>query len=131
MILSGDHGQVLYDPAAVTPIAVGDLKKWSATFKTDKYDVTCFGATNKVKAVGLPDIAGSVEGFWNSTDIVLFTAASAVTPGKLKLVPNSTEPTVFWSGNAYLDADISVALGAGGSPVKGSWVAAGPFVIAP
>ncbi|MEO8680290.1 MAG: hypothetical protein ABI665_14665, partial [Vicinamibacterales bacterium] len=114
-ILSGDHGQVLYDPAATLPVAVANAKKWSASFKTDKYDTTCFGALNKKKVVGLPDISGSLELFWDSTDVVLFEAASAVTPGLLKLVPNSTEATAFWSGPAYLDAAIDVAMGAGGS----------------
>jgi hypothetical protein len=129
-ILSGRNGQVLYDPLAVTPVLLASLKSWKASFKTDYIDVTCFGDANKVKVPGLPDVAGSGDGFWNSSNVVLFGAASATTPGKLKLVPNSTEPTFFWSGLAYMSADIDVPV-AGAPGVSFSWTAAGPFVEAP
>jgi hypothetical protein len=129
-ILSGRNGQVLYDPAGVTPVALVSLKEWKASFKTDYTDVTCFGDANKVKVPGLPDIAGSGAGFWNSSNVVLFGAASATAPGKLKLVPSTVEPTFFASGLAYMSADIDV--GVSGAPaVSFSWVAAGPFVWAP
>jgi len=129
-ILSGRNGQVLYDPAGVTPVALVSLKSWKASFKTDYIDVTCFGDANKVRVPGLPDISGSGDGFWNSSNTVLFAAASATSPGKLKLIPSTVEPTFFWSGLAYLSADIDVQVG-GAPAVSFSWVAAGPFVEAP
>jgi hypothetical protein len=129
-ILSGRNGQVLYDPAAITPVALVSLKTWKASFKTDYTDTTCFGDPNKVKVPGLPDIAGSGAGFWNSSNVVLFAAASATAPGKLKLVPSTVEPTFFASGLAYLSADIDVAV-TGAPAVSFSWVAAGAFVWAP
>lgn len=130
MIKSGRNGSVMYDPAGVTPVALIALKEWKASFKTDYIDVTCFGDVNKVKVPGLPDIAGSGAGFWDSTNVVLFAAASATTPGKLKLVPNTTEATFFASGLAYMSADIDVPV-AGAPGVSFSWVAAGAFVWAP
>jgi hypothetical protein len=129
-IKSGRNGQVMYDPAGVTPVALIARSSWKASFKTDYIDVTCFGDVNKVKVPGLPDVSGSGDGFWDSTNVVLFAAASAVTPGKLKLVPNSTEATFFASGLAYLSADIDVPV-AGAPKVSFSWVAAGAFVWAP
>ena len=129
-ILSGRNGQVLYDPAGVTPVALVSLKSWKASFKTDYFDVTCFGALNKAKVPGLADIAGSGDGFWNSSNVVLFAAAGATTPGKLKLVPNSTEPTFFASGLAYMSADINVDVN-GAPAVSFSWVAAADFPWAP
>lgn len=130
-ILSGRNGQVLYDPAGSTTFAaLVSLKNWKASFKTDYIDVTCFGDTNKVKVPGLPDISGSGEGFWNSTNVVLFTASSATTPGRLKLVPSSVESTFFWSGLAYLSADIDVPVD-GAPAVSFAWTAAGPWTEAP
>jgi hypothetical protein len=129
-ILSGRNGQVLYDPAGVTPVALVSLKEWKASFKTDYIDVTCFADANKVKVPSLADISGSGSGFWNSTNVVLFAAAAATSPGKLKLVPSTVEPTFFCSGLAYMSADIDVAVN-GAPAVSFSWVAAGAFVWAP
>jgi hypothetical protein len=95
------------------------------SLKTEKEEVTCFGDTNKVYVPGMKDISGSVEGFWDSTDPTLFEAADAPTPGMLKLVPNSTEATFFWTGLAYLDAEIDVDLAV--PTVSGEFSAAGPW----
>ncbi|HEV8211054.1 MAG TPA: hypothetical protein VGP77_13060 [Vicinamibacterales bacterium] len=129
-ILSGRNGSVLYDPAGATPVALVSLKSWKASFKTDYDDTTCFGDPNKTKVPGLPDVGGSGDGFWNSSNVVLFGAASATAPGKLKLVPSTVEPTFFCSGLAYLSADIAVDV-KGAPNVSFAWVAAGAFVWAP
>jgi hypothetical protein len=129
-IKSARNGSVLYDPAGITPVALIARSSWKASFKTDYIDVTCFGDVNKVKVPGLPDISGSGDGFWDSTNVVLFAAASATTPGKLKLVPNTTEATFFASGLAYMSADIDVPVN-GAPKVSFSFVAAGAFPWAP
>ncbi len=130
-ILAGRNGQVSWNPtgtvaspATLTPIA--SIDSWKASFKTDKIPVTCFGDTNKVYVAGLPDISGSFGGFWNSTESALFAAAESSTPGLLKLAPNTTESTYYWSGLAYMDADIDVAVN-GAPKVTGTFVAAGPW----
>src|SRR5262249_41720532 len=109
MIKTGRYGQVLYDAAATTPVEIISINGWSASFKTDRIDVTCFGDDNKVYVAGMKDVTGSFDGFWNSApdaSIVIFQGADAETPGKLKLVPNSTEAGFYWQGLAYLDAQI-------------------------
>lgn len=106
-IKTGRYGQILYDPAGgTTTVEIASLNAWKLSLKTEKEDVTCFGAENKVYVPGMKDVSGTVGGFWNSTDITLFEAADAPTPGLLQLVPNNTEPTFMWSGLAYMDADI-------------------------
>lgn len=128
-IKSGRLGQVLYDPAGITPIALIALNSWKLDIKTDKEDVSCFGDVNKVYVPGLKDLNGSFSGFWDSTNVVMFDAADATTPGLLKLMPNTSESTVFWSGTAYIDASIDCSLS---SPkVSGSFMAAGPWNLAP
>jgi hypothetical protein len=132
MIKTGRYGQVLYDPAATTPVEIISLNKWKASFKTAKQDVTCFGDTNKVYVPGLKDVTGTVSGFWNSDPTaspILFAAADAEVPGMLKLVPNSTENTFFWSGLAYLDADIDCTV-EGAPAISGAFSAAGPWTMA-
>ena len=128
-IKSGRLGQILYDPAGITPVALVSLNSWKLDIKTDKEDVSCFGDTNKVYVPGLRDMTGSFSGFWNSTNVVLFDAAEATTPGLLKLVPNSSEPTFFWSGLAYMDASIDCSLQA--PKVTGTFMAAAAWTMAP
>lgn len=129
MIKSGRYGQVLYDPAGVapgTPVEIISLNNWKLSLKTDRIDVTCFGDENKVYVPGMKDVSGSVAGFWNSEELALFDAADAPTPGLLKLVPNNTEPTFFWTGLAYMDADIETPVD-GAPAVSGTFSAAGPW----
>jgi hypothetical protein len=125
-ILTGRYGQVLYDPLGATAtVPIVSLNAWKLSTKTEKEDVSCFGDANKVYVPGLKDLSGSVGGFWNSADLTLFEAADAATPGMLKLLPNENEATFFWSGLAYLDADIDCTLKA--PKVTGTFVAAGPW----
>jgi hypothetical protein len=129
-IKTGRYGTVEYDPAAITPVALISLDKWKMSQKTDKQKVTCFGDTNHVYVPGMKDQSGTISGFWNSTNVVLFDAVDATTPGLLKLAPNSTEATFYWSGLAYLDADIDCSV-EGAPAVSGSWMAAGPWTMFP
>jgi hypothetical protein len=123
-ILSGRYGEVRWDPTGVGPgTPIISLNAWKASFKTEYEDVSCFGNDNRVYLPGLRDAKGSVEGFYDSADLTLFDAAVATTPGMLELVPNKTEATFYWSGLAYMDAEIDASLKA--PKVTGEWVAAG------
>jgi hypothetical protein len=124
-IKTGRYGQVKWDAAATTPVALISLNAWTGDFKTEFEDVTCFLDTNRVYIPGLKNAEGTIGGFWNSANIEIFEAAEQETPGMLELVPNNTEPTFLWSGLAYMDASIDCSLGA--AKVTGTWKAAGPF----
>ncbi len=130
-ILAGRNGQVSWNPTGtvaspmtLTPILSIDAFKLSQ--KTDKIPVTCFGDTNKVYVPGLPDLTGTFGGFWNSSETALWSAAESSVPGLLKLEPSTTESSFYWSGLAYLDADIDTAVN-GAPKVTGTFVAAGPW----
>jgi hypothetical protein len=132
MIKSGRNGKVSWDPTGaggVTLVPVLSLNKWKLSLKTNKIDVTCFGDVNNVYVPGMKDIDGSVSGFWNSEELALFEATSAVSPGQLELVPDTTDgPTFVFKGLAYLDADIDTDV-AGAPAVSGTVLAAGPWSI--
>jgi hypothetical protein len=129
-IKTGRYGEVMFDPTGgTTYVTVASLNTWKMSQKTARYNVTCFGDVNLVYVPGLKDVSGTLAGFWNSTDTTLWTAVDAATPGSLKLVPNSTEPLYFWSGLAYIDADIDT--GAEKAPAfSGTFSAAGPWTMA-
>jgi len=131
MIKSGRYGQVLWDPTgAGTPAELASINAWTLSLATDRIEVTCFGDTNKVYVPGMKDVSGTVGGFWNSEDTALVEAADQETPGTLKLVPNDTEPTFFWSGLAYMDAEINCGVNEAPS-LTGTWSAAGPWTREP
>lgn len=129
-ILSGRNGLVKYDAAGTTPTEIISINEFKISWKTPKQKVTCFGDTNEVYIPGLPDVQGSLNGFWNSADVTLFEAALADVPGLLELTPNDTEPTFKFSGLAYLDADLDVKVDSA-PVVTGTWMAAGPWTMAP
>ncbi len=129
-IKTGRYGSVKWDatPASPeTPSTIISLNAWKMSLKTDYAEVTCFGDLNKVWVPGLPDFTGSLGGFWNSSNTVMFDAVRAATPGFLELMPNSTEPTFVFKGLAYMDVDIDCSLQA--PKVSGSFRAAGPWTI--
>lgn len=127
-IISGRNGQVLWDPTGgATAVAILSLNAFTADFKTEFEDVTTWGSVNREYLPGMKDASGTLGGFFNSEELALFEAAEQDTPGLLKLVPSSTEPLVFWSGPAYLDAAIDASLSA--PKLSGTWKAAGPFLL--
>lgn len=129
MILSGRNGSVMYDPAGATPVEIISLNNFTLSQTTDRIDVTCFGDTNRVTIPGMADLSGTIGGFWNSAanaSPIIFTAATATTPGKLKLIPNDTEATFYWQGLAWLDASITVPVN-GAPTVTSNYSAAGPW----
>jgi hypothetical protein len=128
-IISGRNGQVLWDPTgAAATVPILSLNAFTAEFKTEFEDVSCYGDVNRVWLPGMKDSSGTLSGFFNSEELALFEAAEQDTPGLLKLVPSSTEPLVFWSGPAYMDASIDSSLSA--PKLSGTWKAAGPFLLA-
>lgn len=129
-IKSARLGDVLYDPLGVTPVSIVSINEWKLDLKTGKIKVTCFQDKNEKYVPGLKDISGTLGGFWNSDETTLFDAADAEEPGMLKLVPNTGEPTFFWSGLAYLDASIDVKVD-GAPVVSGTFMAAGDWTREP
>lgn len=109
-----------------TAVAAVSLSKWSLDRATDKVEVTAFGDTNKQYVQGLPDVKGSLSGFFDSADDALFDGAESSDGVKMYLYPASTAPTIYHYGPAWLDASIDVDSG-GAVSVSGSFVAAGSW----
>lgn len=129
----GGTGQILIDATGgTTYVAVAALNSWTLDQTRDTVDVTAFGDTNKQYVVGLPDVKGTIGGWWDdaSTPTAVFDVAGGATPVGLKLVPTTLTATIFFSGLAYLDASINVPAD-GAISISGNWVAAGPWTLAP
>jgi hypothetical protein len=109
--------------AAVTTIS---LSSWTLDRATDTVEVTAFGDTNKVYVQGLPDIKGTIAGFFDSGDDALFDGAESSDGVKLYLYPSSLCPTVYHYGPAWLDASLACDV-KGAVTVNGKFVANGTW----
>lgn len=126
-IKTGRYGKVSWDPAGGTALVqIISLNAFTVNMETEMEDVSCFQDTSRVYVPGLKNAQGDLGGFWNSADTALWKAADSPTPGMLQLMPNSTEPGMYFQGLAYLNASIDASLSA--PTVTGTWSAAGPWV---
>ena len=102
------------------------LSQWSLDKSTDKVDVTAFGDTNKVSVQGLPNIKGSIAGWFDDTSDALFDAAESADGCNLYLYPSSLVPTNYHYGPAWLDASVDVPA-SGANSIKGSFEGRGAW----
>jgi len=127
------HGKdgLLYMNAArggpLVPIAL--ITEWSLDMATDKVESTALGDKNKTYIQGLKDLKGTLSGFWNKLDDVLFEAAESGTGVDLLIYP-STLSTLCFGGPAWLDISIKGGVAAGvtldGSfSANGAWTRSG------
>jgi hypothetical protein len=131
MINTGRYGTV---KLAVTPgspeapTEILSLNAWKLSLKTAKEDITCFQDPNKVYVPGIPDVSGSLGGLFNSSELRLVAAANANVPGFLQLGNDSVgDPTILFSGLAWMDCDIDCSLAA--PKITGTFMAGGPWTL--
>jgi len=96
----------------------------------DRVDVTAFGDTFKQWVQGLPNIAGSITGWYENTELDIFDVAQGDTAVTLKLIPSTLAPTHFWTGPAYLDASVNVTA-TGAVSISSTYVGAGDWTREP
>jgi len=99
------------------------LNSWTINKATDKYGVTSFGDSNKTYVQGLPDVQGTISGFWNDAETKPFAGAASTNGVKLYLYPDSTALTKYAYGIAWLDASIE-------TPVSGAVTLSANFAAA-
>ena len=99
--IHGSKGSVEMDPAGgALTVAVASLNSWTLEMNRDRVDVTAFGDTFKQWVQGLPNIAGSITGWYENTELDIFDVAQGDTAVTLKLIPSTLAPTHFWTGPA-------------------------------
>lgn len=106
--------------------ALVSLSQWSLDKKRDKVDVTAFGDVNKTTVQGLPDISGTLSGFFDSANDAMFDGSESDDGVKLYLYPSSLLPGTYHYGPAWLDCSISVEVSgavkiSGGFSANGAW----------
>lgn len=110
-----------------TAVNVANLSSWSLNFTTDKAEVTSFGDANKTYVVGLKDVTGTFEGFFDDVTTSSLSAAADSSDGiKAYLYPSSDATARYFYGPAWLDLSISTPV-AGAVTVSGSISANGSW----
>jgi len=123
---AGRSGAVYLAIESATGVATTCIKiaAWTLNRATDTYDITSFQDTNKVYVQGLPDLKGTLTGFWDDTETKPFAGAISSTGVKLYLYPDITNsPTKYAYGTAWLNCSIE-------TPVSGAVKLSGNFVAA-
>jgi hypothetical protein len=107
-------------------INVIKMNTWTINKTTDKIEVTSFGDTNKTYVQGLPDIQGTIQGFWNDQETKPFAAAASSDGCKLYLYPSSSKTGSYHYGPAWLDMSMDVSV-SGAVTISGSFAANGSW----
>jgi hypothetical protein len=133
MIRAGRDGLVKWDPTGgATAVEVASIKGFTLSMTVEKIPVTCFTDTNRVYVPGLPDLSGTIVGFWNSDDMSLIEASMLTTPGTLELIPHTNDPNATtphkFSGLAYMDAELDTDV-EGAPALSGTFMGAGPWTL--
>jgi hypothetical protein len=111
---------------AIVQASVGQAGSVSQVISMSKWSLNKSRDLNKVYVQGLPDIKGTLSGFWDSSSDVLFNAADSPDGVKLYLYPSSLYPTSYEYGPAWLDQTIDVDV-KGAVSMTGAFVAAGAW----
>lgn len=123
----GKKGQVFASTTGSGAAAlVASLSAWTLDMATDKVEVTSFADANKTYVQGLRDIKGTISGFWEDSQDVLFDGSESADGVKLYLYPSSDAASVYFYGPAWIDASINVGV-SGAVTLSANFVANGSW----
>lgn len=126
-VLAGRKGVVYISTSAAGSASnVIKLNAWTINKTTDKIEVTSFGDANKTYVQGLPDIQGTLGGFWDTTETKPFAAAGSTDGLRMYLYPSADNPTSYHYGPAWLDMSMETPV-SGAVSISGNFVANGSW----
>ena len=81
---AGKTGAVYLAIESATGVATQCIKlnAWTLNRATDTFEVSAFGDTNKTYVQGLPDLKGTISGFWDDSETKPFAGAISSSSGK-------------------------------------------------
>ncbi len=87
--------------------SVVSMANWTLSRATDYAETTAFGDSNKTWVQGLPDISGTVSGFFNEASTTLYTGSTSSDGVKMYLYPSSDITGKYFYGPAWVDYSIT------------------------
>jgi hypothetical protein len=100
------------------------INQFTLNMPTDTVEVSAFGDSNKQYVQGLPDITGTLSGWWDDTADELYDASRSTDGVKMYLYPSSSTPAKYWYGTAWVDFSLNTG-NAQGVAISGSFRARG------
>jgi hypothetical protein len=124
----GKNARVFVSQSSATAASpISNLSKYALNRATDVVETTAFGDTNKTYVQGLPDLKGSISGFWDSASDPLYSAGNSPTGVNMYLYPDFVNtPTAYDYGPAWLNTSLDVAVN-GPITISGDFVANGSW----
>ena len=99
----GSKGQIKVDPTGAggpAAVAVGSMASFTLNMARNKADVTSFGDANLTYVQGLPDIKGTLGGWFDSDELTIFDIAMGDVACFLELIPSTIVTPTPISGPA-------------------------------
>ncbi len=122
---AGKSGLVELQGPGVAPVIVANLSTWSISYQKDKIDVTAMGDGNVTRVLGLPDVQGDFDAFWDDANFTVQAASEyTAAPYTLVIYPNGLLATAHYHyGSAFVDYSLSSGV-KDAVKMKSTWVAA-------
>ena len=122
----GRNAAIYIDPSSAangSASSISYLNSWTLDQSADTVDVTSFGDGSKVYVSGLPDAAGSMNGFVNIGTAAFTNIIGDDTARKMYLYPDTNTATTYFFCTAYFSGSYE---GSSGDAIKVSmnWNAA-------
>ena len=122
----GKSGRVMMSTSAAGAAVTTTLAGWTLNRTTDRVETTSFGDLNKTYVQGLPDLQGTVTGYFDNADDRLFDASESADGVRMYLYFSTDALTIYWYGPAWVDASIEVPV-AGAVTINGTFAANGSW----
>ena len=124
-IYHGRDGAIYISTTATgTPSPLLTMTAWTMDRSTARVDVTNFDSINQEELQGWPALRGTFEGYWNTDETKLFSAATSPNGVKAIFYPTKRMPAKYVSCTAWLDASIETRVD-GVTRVRGTYSAYG------
>lgn len=107
-------------------VNVTALNAWTLSSAADRVEVTAFGDTNKQWVQGLPDVSGTLSGWWDDTSDQLYDGAQSSDGVKMYLYPSSDAASKYFYGPAWVDFSIDTT-SSGAVSISGTFAANGAW----
>jgi len=126
-VYHGSTGRVLMSPDGTAAASeAARLTDWSLDMQTDTVEITSLGDTNKTFIQGLPNLSGSISGFWDSGIDLLFKARKSKTGYKMYIYPSWDVQAKYFYGEAWLSLSLTGSVGdavkiSGNFSAKSAW----------
>lgn len=103
----GRRGQIEIGVGSPLTI-ICSMASWNLSFTREKVDVTSFCNTNKAYLVGLKDVSGGFDGFFDTDDFRdLFESGDSAVGAIVRITPSLDAPTWYFQGPAWVDVSIT------------------------